>query len=169
MEEAFQILVKEDVRREKQRKMKQQLAIQWQKSPILSKITKKGYWSDDEIESNGNDVHVQLNNTVKPYELQCHSSIRFIRGKAPMFDTITLLKGEKYLEEIIIYKVIDESHIGNVEFTCLDPCSNDPILCTVGTSGTWTNSMDDVLPIQMVYANESGNLMLQHPSLFQIK
>lgn len=29
--------------------------------------------------------------------------------------------------------------------------------------------MDDVLPIQMVYEDESGNLMLHHPSLSKIK
>ena len=29
--------------------------------------------------------------------------------------------------------------------------------------------MDDILPVQMVYADESGKLMLHHPSLSEIK
>ena len=53
--------------------------------------------------------------------------------------------------------------------TCLDPCGDDPILYTVGTNDTWTHSMDDVLLVQMLYADESGKLMLQHPSLSEIK
>ena len=53
--------------------------------------------------------------------------------------------------------------------TRLDPCGNDPILYTIGTSGTWIHSMDDVFPVQMVYENESGKLMLHHPSFFKIK
>ena len=49
------------------------------------------------------------------------------------------------------------------------PCGNDPILYTIATSGTWTRSIDDVLSVLMVYADDSGKLMLHHPSLFEIK
>jgi hypothetical protein len=88
-----------------------------------------------------------------------------VRGNVPNFDTISLLKGENGLEEIIICKVIDESHMRNLELTCLDPCGNDPILYIVGTNDMWTHSMHDVFPVQMVYADEGGKLMLHHPSL----
>ena len=53
--------------------------------------------------------------------------------------------------------------------TNLDPCQNDPILYTISTSVTWTRSIDHVLPVLMVYANDSGKLMLHHPSLSEIK
>ena len=92
-----------------------------------------------------------------------------VRGKDPNFDIVSLLKEESGLEEIILYKVIDESHTENVELTNLDPCQNDPILYTIGTSGTWTRSIDDVLLILMVYADDNDKLMLHHPSLFEIK
>jgi hypothetical protein len=45
----------------------------------------------------------------------------------------------------------------------------DPILYIVGTNDMWTHRMDDVLPVQMVCAYASGKLMLNHPSLFEIK
>ena len=64
---------------------------------------------------------------------------------------------------------MDESHTINVELITLYPCADDPILYNVSTNDTWTHTMDDVLPIQMVYAYESGNLMLNHPSLSEIK
>ena len=51
----------------------------------------------------------------------------------------------------------------------MDPCKNDPILYTIGTNGTWTRSIDEVLPILMVYADDSGKIMLHHPSLSEIK
>ena len=43
------------------------------------------------------------------YQLSGHS-LHYVKGKDPKFDTIVLLKGENGLEEIIICKVIDESH-----------------------------------------------------------
>ena len=62
------------------------------------------------------------------------------------------------------------SHIQETsELTHLDPCGDDPILYTVGTNDTWTHSMDDVMHVQMVYVDESGKLMLHHPSLCEIK
>ena len=51
----------------------------------------------------------------------------------------------------------------------LDPCGDDPILYTISTNDTWTHTMDDVLPVQMVCKYESGKLMLHHPSPFEIK
>ena len=39
----------------------------------------------------------------------------------------------------------------------------------VGIIGTWAHSVDDVLLVQMVYANENGNIMQHHPSFFEIK
>ena len=104
-----------------------------------------------------------------PYQLRCRSSMQCVRGKDPNFDTVSLLKEEIGLEEIILYKVIDESHTGNVELTNLDPCENDPILYTIGTSGTWTHSIDDVFLVLMVYVDDSGKRMLHHPSLSEIK
>ena len=56
-----------------------------------------------------------------------------------------------------------------VELTMLDPCGDDPIIYTVSTNDTWTHTMDDVLPIQMLYPDESGKLMLLHHSLSEIK
>jgi len=149
--------------------MKQQLSKQRRKSRQLCKVAKNDCWSDDEIESSGNDAQVQLNNMQIPYQLRCRSSMQCVRRKAPNFDIVSLLKEESGLEEIILCKVIDESHTGNVELTNLDPCENDPILYTIGTSGTWTHSIDDVFPVLMVYADDSGKLMLHHPSLFEIK
>lgn len=84
-------------------------------------------------------------------------------------DTVALLKRENGLEEIIIYKVIDESHIGNVELTFLDPCGNDLIIYIVGTSRTWKHSMDDVLLVQIVYVGKSGKFMLHHSLLSKTK
>lgn len=54
-----------------------------------------------------------------------------VRGKDPNFYIDSPLKEESGLEEIILYKVIDESHIGNEELTCFDTCGNDPILYTI--------------------------------------
>ena len=51
----------------------------------------------------------------------------------------------------------------------MDPCGDDPILYIVGTNDTWTHSMDDVMHAQMVYADESSNIMVHHPSLCEIK
>lgn len=51
----------------------------------------------------------------------------------------------------------------------MDPCGNDRIIYSVGTNDTFIYSIDDVFPIQMVYANESGMIMLQHISLSKIK
>ena len=149
--------------------MKQQLSKQQRKSRKLCKIAKNDCWGDDEIESSGNDAQVQLNNMQIPYQLRCRSSMKCVRGKVPNFDTVALLKEESGLEEIILCKVIDESHTGNVELTNLDPCENDPILHTIGTSGTWTHSIHDVFPVLMVYAYDSGKLMMHHPSLSKIK
>ena len=115
MEEAFQILAEEDVIREKQQQMKQQLSKQRRKSQQLCKIVKNDCWSDDEIESSGNYAQVQLNNMQIPYQLHCRSSMQCVRGKSPNFDILSLLKEESGLEEIILYKVIVEFHIGNVE------------------------------------------------------
>ena len=53
--------------------------------------------------------------------------------------------------------------------TCLDPCGDEPIRYIVGKNDTWTHTKDDVLPTQMVYVDESGKLMLHHPSLSEIK
>ena len=92
-----------------------------------------------------------------------------VRGKAPNFDTVALLKEESGLEEIILCKVIDESHTGNVELKNLDPCENDPIIYTIGTSGTWTRSIDDVFPVLVVNVDDSGKIMLHHTSLSEIK
>jgi hypothetical protein len=50
-----------------------------------------------------------------------------------------------------------------------DPCGDDPILYTVSTNDTWAHTMDDVLLAQMVYSDESGKLMLHHPSISEIK
>ena len=61
--------------------------------------------------------------------------MHFVRGKAPNFDIVALVKEESGLEEIILCKVIDESHTGNVELTNLDPCENDPILYTLVSHG----------------------------------
>ena len=47
--------------------MKQQLSKQRRKSRQLCKIVKNDCWSDDEIESSGNDAQVQLNNMQIPY------------------------------------------------------------------------------------------------------
>ena len=149
-------------------KMKQQLSKQWRKSWQLCKIAKNDWWSDDEIEVGGNDAQVQLNNMQIPYQLRCRSSMQCVRLKSPNFDIVFLLKEESGLEEIIFYKVIDESHTWNVELKCLDPCGNDPILYTIGTSGTWTCSINDVFPILMVYVDDSVKLMLHHPSLYEI-
>ena len=92
-----------------------------------------------------------------------------VRGKDPNFDNVSLIKEENGLEDIILCKVIDESHTRNFELTCLDPCGNDPILYTIGTNGTWTDSIDDVFPVLIVYAYDNGKTMIHHPSLFQIK
>jgi hypothetical protein len=92
-----------------------------------------------------------------------------VRGNVSNFDTISLPKGENGLEEIIICKVIDESHMGNLELTCLDPCSNDLILYTIDTNDTWIHSMDDVSFFQMVYADEGGKRSFHQPSLSKIK
>jgi len=88
--------------------------------------------------------------------------MQLVKGNVPNFDTIALLKEENGLEEIIIFKVIDEYHKGNLALTCLDPCGNVPILYIVGTNGTWTHNLDDSLFVQMV-------LMLFHTSLFRVK
>ena len=149
--------------------MKQQLSKQRRKSRKLCKIAKNDCWSDDEIESSGNDAHVQLNNMPIPYQLCCRSSMQCVRGNAPNFDIVALIKEESGLEEIILCKVINESHTGNVDLTNLDPCGNDLILYTIGTNGTWTRSIYDVLSVLMVYADDSGKLMLHHPSLSEIK
>jgi hypothetical protein len=37
--------------------------------------------------------------------------MQYVGGNVPNFDMVSLLKGENDLEEIIIYKVIDESHM----------------------------------------------------------
>ena len=37
------------------------------------------------------------------------------------------------------------------------------------TNDKWTLTMNDVLPVQMVHANESGKMVLHHPSLYEIK
>ena len=115
--------------------MKQQLSKQRRKSRKLCKIVKNYCWSDDEIESSGNDAQVQLYKLQIPYQLRCHSSMQCVRGKAPNFDTVSLLKEESGVEEIILCKVIDESHTGNLELTNLDPCENDPILYTLVSHG----------------------------------
>ena len=124
--------------------MKQQLSKQRRKSRQLCKIVKNDCWTDDEIKSSGNDAQVQLNNMKIPYQLRCRSSMQCVRGKNPNFNIVALLKEENGLEEIIFFKFINESHTGNVELTNLNPCENDPILYTIGTSGTWTRSIDYV-------------------------
>ena len=67
VEEAFRILAEEDAIREKQRQMKQQLSKQQRKSRKLCKIVKNYCWSDDEIESSGNDAQIQLNKMQIPF------------------------------------------------------------------------------------------------------
>ena len=49
------------------------------------------------------------------------------------------------------------------------PCGDGPNLYNISTNYTWTNTMDDVLPVQMMYAYESGNFMLRYPLLSEIK
>ena len=148
--------------------MKQQLSKQRRKSRKLCKIAKNDCWSD-EIEYSGNDDQVWFNNTQIPQQLHCHSSIQCVRGKYPNFDKVSLLTQENGLEEIILYRVIDESNTRNVELTCLDPFETDSILYTIGNSGTCTCSIDYVFPILMVYVDDSDKVMLHHPSFFEIK
>ena len=130
--------------------MKQRLSIQPQKSWKLYILAKTYCCSDDDV-SNGNDVENQSNDREIPHQIWGRSTLQYVKGKTPNFDTISLLKGENGLEEIIICKVIDESHIWNVELTTLDPCGDDPILYTFSTNDIWTHTMDDVLHVQMVY------------------
>ena len=132
-------------------------------------VNNEGSHNNDEIESSSNDAQVHLNNKKITYQLCCRSSMQCVREKYPNSVTLFLLKEESGLEEIIPCKVIDESHTWNVKLTNLDPCENDPILYTIGTSGTWTRSIDDVFPILMVYADDSVKLMLYQPSLSEIK
>ena len=127
VEESFRILAEEDVEQEKRRQMKQQLSTQRRKSLQLYRIAKNDYWSDD------NDDLIQPNHREIPYQLRGRSTLQSVKGKEPNFDTIDILKGDNGSEEIIICKVIDESHSGNLELTRLDACGDDPILYIVGT------------------------------------
>ena len=85
------------------------MSIQWQKSHKLYKIAKNDCWSDDDI-SSGNDVDNQPSEMEIPYQLRGHSALQYVKGKAPNFDLVSLLKGENGLEQIIICKVIDEPY-----------------------------------------------------------
>ena len=143
--------------------MRKQLFTQQWKAQKLYRIAKNDCWREDD------DDQIQPNHREIPYQLRGRSTLQSVKGKEPNFDTISLLKGDNGSEEIIICKVIDESHTINLELTRLDPCGDDPILYIVGTNDTWTHSMDDVMCIEMVYADESGKLMLHHPSLCEIK
>ena len=75
VKEVFLILAEEDAKQEKQWQMKQQLSKQWRKSWKICKIAQNDCWSDDAIDSSGNDAQVQLNNMQIPYHLHCHSSM----------------------------------------------------------------------------------------------
>ena len=163
VEEYFRILAEEDVEQEKRQQMKQQLSTQWWNSQQLYRIAKNDCWSKDD-----ND-QIQPNHREIPYQLRGRSTLHSVKGKAPNLYIIPLLKGDNDSKEIIICKVIDESHSGNLELTRLDPYGDDPILYTIGTNDTWTHSIDDVMHVEMVYADESGNIELHHPSLCEIK
>ena len=128
----------------------------------LYRLAKTNCWSDDDVENQPNDREI-------PYKLWGRSTLQYLKGKAPNFDTIALLKGDNGWEEIIICKFINESHTKNIELTTLVPCGDGPILSTASTNDTWTHTMDDVMSVQMVYADESGKLMLHHPSLSETK
>ena len=79
------------------------------KSYKLYRLVKTNCLSSDDV-SNGNDVENQPNDREIPYQLLGRSTVQYVKGKAPNIDTIALLKRENGLEEIIICKVIDESH-----------------------------------------------------------
>ena len=134
-----------------------EMSTQQRKAQQLHRIAKNDCWIEDD------DDQIQPKHREIPYQLWGCSTLQSVKGKEPNFDTIALLKGDIGSEEIRICKVIDESHSGNLELTRLDPCGDDPILYTIGTNDTWTHTMDDVLPLQKVYADESGKLMLHHP------
>ena len=84
------------------------MSIQRQKSWKLYRLAKTDCWSDNDV-SGGNDVENQPNDREIPYQLWGCSTLQYVKGKDPNFDTIALLKGENGLEEIVICKVIDES------------------------------------------------------------
>jgi hypothetical protein len=98
-------------------------------------LLKKYCWSENDTSSN-NDVQLQYNDSEIPFQLHCHSSMQCVRGNVLKFDIVSLLKRENGLEEIIICKVIDESHMRNLELTCLGTCGNDPVLYIVCTNDT---------------------------------
>ena len=68
--------------------MKQQLYTQRRKAQKLYRITKKCCWSEDD------DDQIQPNHREIPYQLRGRSTLQFVKGKAPNFDTISLLKGD---------------------------------------------------------------------------
>ena len=68
VEDAFRILAKDDVEREKRRKMKQQLSIHRQKSQKWYRLAKTDCWSDDDV-FNSNDFENQPNDREIPYQL----------------------------------------------------------------------------------------------------
>ena len=76
---------------------------------LYTRIAKNDCWSDDDV-SNSNDVMIQPNDREIRYQLGGRSTLQYVKGKAPKFGVVNLLKEENGLEEIIIYKVIDESH-----------------------------------------------------------
>jgi len=94
--------------------------------------------------------------------------MQYVKGTLPTFDTIIILKWENGLEYVVIYKFIDKSHIGNLEFTCLDHCG-DPNIYNVGTNNKWMHSMHDVFLVNMVHIDGGGKIMLHHTSLSEIK
>ena len=43
-------------------------------------------------------TNLQPNGREIPYKIRGHSTLQYVKGKAPKFDTIALLKGENGLE-----------------------------------------------------------------------
>ena len=76
-----------------------------------------------------------------------------------------------FLKEEIDHLVddFDQSQMGNLKLTWLDPFCNYPILYNGGTNDVQTNSMYDALHVNMVYACEGGSIMQHNPSLTNIK
>lgn len=92
--------------------------------------------------------------------------MQFIKGTVPNFDIVALLKEETSLKEMILYKIIDEYHMGNLELTCLNPYGNDLILYIVCTNYTQAHFMHDVFSVHMKYGDEGSKIMLHYLSLF---
>lgn len=60
------------------------------------------------------------------YELWAHSTMNYFSGNVPDFDIVaSLIKWENGSQEIVSYKIIVDSHMGNLEVACLEPCVDD--------------------------------------------